>query len=487
MTHRKTLIVSFIFIFLFFFLTRSIAHFNLKTDVNDQYFFDNPFWNTTQGKPLFLSLEKRSFLGNHFSPILLVFSLPYFFTPTSLWIFAIQALTVSLVFILIYDFARKNLDREGKNLIVLLLFTNVSLRYMGFNDFHMDVVLALLLTIAVYLLYSKRDLWLPTLLILAAFLAKETAGIIIASYGLLLFLFRKQKLLGLLLFAVGLAAMAFLTAEIIPIFNPSEHFRFGKYYSHLGNNTFEQISFILFHPIKTFLYLLSPQNLLYVFLLLAPFAFLPLLSPQLLVLGALPLFQNLISNYRFQKDITTQYSYVFIPLLFFATILSIKQLQADRLWSKYKGSIKACVYFFAVLSLLAFVIFNLRLYVPQARTFSAHRIMKNIPKSASVSASSHLLVHLQYRDQLFVFPEIDRAEYVLFEDIDPSLPKSEGELKTTLNKLIKEKRYFYILKKAILGVALPDKDYLNAIKSLRCNPGYKLLEEENGICLYQRI
>ena len=455
MSRRRKLFLFFLLLFAFFFLTRTIAHYNLKTDYCDEYFFDNPFWNTTQGRPLWLSIENRSFFGNHFSAILFVFALPYFIHPSPLWIFFIQSLLVAGTATIILHFGQKHLKGSEDSLLIFLLLTNASLRYMGVSDFHMDNVMAFLLAIALYVLFTYKNILGATLLFISCFLAKETAGILIASYGLFLLL-KKKMVLGLSLIIFGLGGTIFLVKNIIPTFNPADGFIFSHYYSHFGETIAEQAAFLVLHPIKSLGFLFTAPNLLYLFLLSAPLGFIPFFSSATLLIGLLPLMQNLLSNYRFQKDITTQYTTILIPILFFALILGIKQLQDGGRWTDYKKRFRPVMLFFAIISILAFFIFQAKLYIPSARTFSAHKIMSQIPKKAPLSASTHLLVHLQYRKELYLFPQIGSADYVIFEDINP-------------------------------GSSPEEKEYVKTIKKLQGDKRYALIAQENGVYLYKKL
>src|SRR3989338_7581619 len=121
---------------------------------------------------------------------------------------------------------------------------------------------------------------------MAAFLAEEVAGFIVCGFGVYYLLLRKEKLLGAALIFLGAAGVTLITQLIIPRFNTSGVFPFSGYYSHFGSNTAEQIINIITHPVHTLGFLFTPANILYVFLLLAPLAFLPLFYPRLLVIGS---------------------------------------------------------------------------------------------------------------------------------------------------------------------------------------------------------
>jgi len=482
----KQRILVFLAFFLFFFLTRVIAHFNLTTGLFDQYFFDNPLWNTAHGKLLYSTIEGRSFLGTHFSPILIVFSLPYFLWASSMWTFLLQSLIVAGLVTIIFRFAQEQLDKEGTGLILLLLATNVTLRYMGFHDLHMDVVITALLTLALYILLTYKNIVWPTILLLLGFLAKENAGFLVSSFGLFILLTRKEKLLGAALLVLGIGTTVFIVKNIIPQFNPTEGFIFGKYYAQFGSNISEQIITIISQPLKTLSYLITSANIFFIFIMLAPLAFLPLFARPLLIIALLPLLQNMISNYSFTKDFTTQYSYIFVPILFFTTILGIKHLKESNSWERLKGRIRKTIYFFALLSLIAFILLDLRQYFTSEQIFSAHKLMKEIPSTASVSADFHLMAHLQYRDHLSVFPEVNNADYVIFADVDRWLLNQPKDDVVKVKQMWANKDYGRIVYYIVCGFKNPKPEDIAAIAKMQKNQRYKLVKEENGIFLYAK-
>ena len=479
----------FIAIFFLVLLTRAISHYFFKTGYFDQFFFDNPLWNTARGQFFHVSIPDvngQNLLGGHFTPILLLFSLPYLITPSPLWMFAIQAAFVAGLAVVIYRFAEVNLEKSERNLVLVLLLTSVTFRSMWFNDFHPDIILSFLTAWALYTLLAKNRPGQAALIILSGFLVKEVAGFIITGFGLYYLMFRKEKALGGLMLIVGIAGTALISQEIIPRFNNSGTFIFSSYYSHFGKTIYEQILNIIIHPINTISFLFSPANLGYLGLLFIPLAGLPWLYPRLLMVGSVNLAVNLLSNYRFQKDFTTQYSYVILPVIFFALVLAIKSLKEKGVWPRVWKFSRPIIYFFIGLSLISFLLLNLRFYIPSPQYPTAHKIIRLIPPAAAVSASDHLLVHLQYRDHLYRFPEVANAELVLFEDIDWWYFNEPGDDVAKVKKLWAQKNYGRIMRLIFLGEGLPDRDYAHAIQTFRQNTNFRLITAESGIFLYGR-
>lgn len=469
----------FISIFLFFFLSRIIAFHNLFVGYFDEFFFDHSLWIT--------ALRHTVPDTGHFSPILYLFSLPYLIYFSPLWMFGLQSLFVAGIAWLIYRFAQEQLGPKESKLVLILLLTNVPFRYMGFHDFHQDIVITFLLTSALYLLFTKNKILIPAFLMLCGFLAKEVAGLAIASFGIYTALFRKERILGLLLIVTGVIGTAFLVKEIIPRFVNPGIYQFSGYYSHFGNNIYEQIANMALHPIRTLSFVFSAANFTYLILLFAPLAFLPLFYPQALVFGILPLFENLLSNYSFQKDLTTQYSYVLLPVIFFSLVLAIRSFKQKGTWENIYHKARPCFIFFIAISMLAFFLLDLRIYIPTPTISSAHKLMAQIPAQAAVSASKPLIIHLQYRDNIYLFPNVGQAEYVVYDDINWWLLSLKGDDLTKIKTIWQQKKYKTFFSFIFLGKTFPDLDGTNEIINFKKNKNFVLVSQENRICLYKRI
>jgi hypothetical protein len=83
--------------------------------------------------------------------------------------------------------------------------------------------------------------------------------------------------------------------------------------------------------------------------------------------------------------------------------------------------------------------------------------MKEIPDGESVSAQSDLAPHLSSRREIYVFPVIENAKYVLLDLEGETFPAQ------------------------LLGVP-----YLDQVRRLRADLRYELILEESGFLLFRR-
>jgi uncharacterized membrane protein len=96
-------------------------------------------------------------------------------------------------------------------------------------------------------------------------------------------------------------------------------------------------------------------------------------------------------------------------------------------------------------------------YSSSDRTRVAYRFLSRIPDDASVSAQSDLAPHLSNRREIYVFPAIENAEYVLLDLQGETFPVQ------------------------LLGVPYPEQ-----VRRLRADPRYEMLFEESGYVLFRR-
>lgn len=93
---------------------------------------------------------------------------------------------------------------------------------------------------------------------------------------------------------------------------------------------------------------------------------------------------------------------------------------------------------------------------PDIGRAAINSFMKKVPDKVSVSASSNLLPHLICRKQLYQFPIIHDAEYIVIGDFKNSFPISKDEKSTIVDSLISNSLYRIITRKD--GLTLLQKE-----------------------------
>ena len=237
----------------------------------------------------------------------------------------------------------------------------------------------------------------------------------------------------------------------------------------LGDSPGEIALYLLTHPLAIVQrYLLDTSRVRYFAVLLAPVAFLALLSPTALLIGVPVIGLNLLSNNAVMYSGYAQYSVELTPIIVFAAIdgsdrarkvltpaysqarlrLAAWIEQRQRLWQEYTSWLPRQTRALVLPStlLLALTLTPLatslaeqqrqaflpigRNYVwpvATAHTTLANEIIARIPASASVSAQSDLVPHLSNRRFVYLFPyRAVEADYVLLDVTSNPYPLSDA-------------------------------------------------------------
>src|SRR6266542_1249975 len=139
-----------------------IRHWSFHSTGLDLGVFDQVVWNTSQGRFMesTLSLDRcvpHSFLGDHFSPVLLALVPLYWIAPHPETLLVAQTVALALGAWPVYLLAKRLLPPGIERLIWIFAYTfSAPLSFITLYDFH-EVALAVLpLGLAMYVLVARR-------------------------------------------------------------------------------------------------------------------------------------------------------------------------------------------------------------------------------------------------------------------------------------------------------------------------------------------
>ncbi len=395
---------------------------------NDLAVFSQVVWNTTQGRPFETSLvaEATNFLGQHFSPILALFTPVYALWPDARLLLIAQAVIMALGAVPIYAYAGRRLGGTQWGLGVAtayLLFPAV--HFVTLAEFHPIAFATPLLGFAAYALLVRR--YRAFFLCFAlAFLIKEEIGLILAGVGPFLILVRRRIRLGMALSAIGVLLTWLLLYVVIPgLARPGYGYTFAHRYDYLGENVTDIVVHLVAHPRMILPYVLIWPKALFLAQLLGPLALLPLLAPGTILLSAPTFGYLLLSDYPFQYSIQHQYTAPLIPFLFLATVDGLHRL---RRWGQAQGHDWRTL---GVGALLAATIVGYGLWSPAPlggsyrpadyavteHVIVGHQMLARIPPQASVGSEWKFYPHLSNRRGLgdLLNPRFSPVDYVLVD------------------------------------------------------------------------
>ena len=185
-------------------------------------------------------------------------------------------------------------------------------------DFHPDHLLIPLLLFAFYFL-DRGDGWAVAAVSVLMLLIKESLVPTVLAFGAYAVVIRRRYLLGASLALGGLAFFAFVVMR-----NYAGVFGAGttgaQSYGYLGSDLATILRTTLLSPGTWLPELAQVPKLKFLFLTLAPLAFLPLFGPAALLVALPGLLMSLLSQHPHRYQIWAQYTAPIIPPLFVAAI-----------------------------------------------------------------------------------------------------------------------------------------------------------------------
>ena len=287
---------------LILFVCSSLRHAFFQSNALDLGIFDNALYLISQGEEPFVEFRGIHILGDHAALILYPLALLYKIYPDIHWLFAIQALGLSIGALPTWYLARHAGLKETQATAIACAYLLYPLIFnINLFDFHPEVI-ALPAILAAVLAARLEHLGWFCLAIILILSCKAVLSMTVAAMGLWLLVFEKKRLCGAIAMILATAWFAIATQSIIPTFSGAEAAAVSRY-DFLGDSVIEIAINLFLKPTVILSRMFTLPNLEYLTLLLLPIIW--GLSPQHLtpLIGSSPiLFLNLLTDYQPQKD-----------------------------------------------------------------------------------------------------------------------------------------------------------------------------------------
>ncbi len=431
----------------------------------DQIYFEQPLWNTSNGR--FMEQSDFAYSTSAFAvdwmPLLVLFTPLYWLLPSPHTLFFIETLILALGALPLFWLARDKFKSRPVGLLFAAVYLlNPTLEYFNLLPFNLRAPGLVCLLYAFYF-FEKGAKWRFALFALLAIATRTEVSLVIAMFGVYGLLNRRRISWKLWLPPLIIAPVYFVIifSFILPAFitpgtmvvppetRPIQISQFQRdyisntdtiistTYGDLGKNLPEVLKNTLTNPIKTVERVFTLDKMEWLVLMLLPFAFLPLFSPRVL-LFALPIVAiNLLSIRDTQFDYKSHYSALLLFPLAVGSIYGTANLTFTlkkwRFTASRKLFAKPLVSLGAVLAVLVVVVLGVQVLqrnpLPGVILNAEKRAMVNptnvminrIPDEASVSAGSLLGPHLLPRRYIYPFPlalyspPTQAVEYILVD------------------------------------------------------------------------
>ena len=481
-------------------------HAALESHGSDLGIFVNLFWNLSQEGSWHSGMLERHFLGEHFSPLLLLIVPLYRLWPAPECLLVVQSAALALGAWPLYLLARSRLGHEAGLAVLAAYMLYPPLMGIALHDFH-EVSLAVpLLAFAAWWISQNR--MLPAVLALAAaVLCKEELALTAAMVGVYLVLARRDWKTGGALAIAGWAVFLFLVTAVLPSFR-GEAPPFADRYSQFSGGLKELAAHAVRDPAWLLAACWNADKGRYLLELLRPLGFLPVLAP-LECLPALPtLARNLLSNHEPQYSIHFHYPAPMVPFLFAALVAGLERARNlfarwfPQLWIRRRGAVapagaggktdfrgmglKTSLGWLLLAAMVWGVSWPARFmrFVPEDRVAAFRELKEMIPAAASVSAHNRLVPHVANRRDVCTFPVVRDADFILLDFGYPGFeyPVHAETHRQRFLQLLAEGSYrilalrekFVLLQRQAVAAAEPPGDVLDELffrycrENLRC-------------------
>jgi uncharacterized membrane protein len=402
-----------------------------------------------------------SVLGDHFSPVIVLFAPLYWVAPRPELLIGMQAVLFAAAIFPIFLFLRSRLPAPAA-----LAFSTSAILFWGIqraasSDVHEVAFAPLLIATAILAMDRRwwRVLWAALVLLVCV---KEDLIPFVAGFGIYLAA-RGDRRIGLALIAFAVTAWLLVMHVAIPAFNDGAQSAYLAPYQTVVTRPFELVSKLVTPTIK----------LRTIGLWLAPFLFLSLGSPLALLIVPIAV-SRLLSDSPLHWGPGFHYSAPLAPLVAMSAGDGLARLMrrlAARGASRDRIAAVTNALATAVLILAAILpgrqpiwrVFAPSLYVERAAHRSSEEALARIHAGESVLAQSAVLPHLSQRQQIFVLgrpaPETDYV--VANRDLNPWPARSFDDLqrllavKTRSGYLVDFERQGWIVLKRRAGPITP--------------------------------
>jgi uncharacterized membrane protein len=416
-------------------------------------------WSTAHGEPLEvtnLQGEQVSRLASHVDPLLAAFAPLWLIWPSPSMLLVVQAVAVAVGAVPVFWLARKHLESElagAAFAVAYLLYPPV--QWLPLDDFHAVALACPLLLFAVWYLDEDR-LGAFAAFAVAAVLAKEEIGLVVAAMGLWYALTRRRLWTGAAIAALGTAWSSIAIGVVIPAAGDDGSDFYGRY-EEVGGSPLGLLEKAVTDPGRILSVAFDERGLEYLAELVLPLAALSLLAPAALLIAVPELAINLLSSTVTQTSIHFHYTAGLIPGFVVAAVLGTARLTKSSPGLTLPLSVATAAAALIGSLLLGPIPDRLDDYERTENDRVATDALAVIPEDDPVSATNTLGAHLSERRRVVSFPLVRDALWIAVDQQRPSL-----------------------------GDRLNPPEASTRIATIRRDPSWRVVFERDGILVLRR-
>ncbi|WP_308103345.1 DUF2079 domain-containing protein [Actinocorallia sp. API 0066] len=370
-------------------------------------------------------------LADHFSPILAALAPLYWLHDGPRTLIVAQAVLFAVSAVPLWFIAERTLGRRAAGFVVFAYLLSRPLWEALAVDFH-ETAFAPLLFLCMAERWQAGRRWQALAVGSLLLLVKEDAGLLLVGFGLFLLTQRGQRRPAALFILVGLAGTLAAARLVIPFFggDPSYYWAYGDF----GPDPLSAAAHAVTHPQDVVTALFTPsEKPTTVVLLLAPLLFLPLRSPQVLVVVPLLLERMLADSWPNWWSIQFHYNAFLVAPLFVAAIDGAARLTAHPAPSRLAPTLNTATRWWppaialTAVALLPFTpidaLANPAFYRTTEHAAAAKEAARQIPSGATVDAHGSVGPFLTHRTRVLLWDNTPHpAPWLIVDTTRPPTP-----------------------------------------------------------------
>jgi len=403
------IVIALIYAVVTLYITIHLMHDSYHTTAFDLGIFTQELKNTLQGNILYSPAIAGSQFVPHFSPVLLLLVPIYWLFPHAQMLLVVQGLLLAFGGYLIYVIAREyDYSHRASLILEVLYFINPLLWGVALFDFHTEAfVIPALLTMFLGL---KRKNWIFFGLgLLFTLASKEDVVLVLGVFGTILIISdywqhkKVEKTSAIILFSAILTyGIGIIVSHLA---SGGEHVRLLSFITNRYEYIGQPLSIAIPLVVST---IFSMGSLFLIGAYLAPFAFLPLLSPKWAIPGLVVMLSGILSTNSGQHSMLRQYPAAAIPFLFIAFMEVLPRVWGNQQVQSYikitnnRVIAESIIFIFLIsLSLVSEGIITVA-SLPDSHDAAINQIIALVPDNSTVTASNVIFPHLCSRTDTYL-------------------------------------------------------------------------------------
>lgn len=303
-----------------------LRHARFGTFAFDLGIYDQATWLLSEGRT-FITVRGLHVFAHHATPALLLYAPAYRLGAGPELLNASMVVSLALGAVPVYLIARHKIPSQwiATGLAVAYLL-HPSLQFFAWESFHPDVMAMTPLLFA--WLFALRRRWaLFALALVYAVSWKEDVALYVAALGVVLVIAQRRWRAGALTAAAGATWFLFVNQWLLPTAASSDEAFYDSFFGELGSGPFEIVRNMVTNPSLVLDRATAGDAVSYYWHLLAPYAFVPLLAPAVLLATFPQLLVNILSVHSFTREPGFHYSALPLTALTVATVEGVALLR----------------------------------------------------------------------------------------------------------------------------------------------------------------